>query len=431
MAEADWRAELDGWLEPFLAALGHEKRRRWAPVYLEGLLGPGERKSLQPMAARLGLRGHDQLQHFVASPAWDDAPLRRLLVEKADALVGGPGAVLVVDDTALPKQGRHSVGVSRQYCGALGKRANCQALVSLTLARGEVPVPVGLRLFLPEAWAADAGRCTRAGVPEEHRRALAKTDLALAEVDRVLAAGARFGRVVADAGYGTSAAFRRNLSERGLAWAVGILKTQNLYSPAVELRRPKASTGRPRKYPVPSEEPVPAEAMLAGAEWRRISWRLGTKGPLAAEFAASRVRPAEGAQLRTGWHLPGEEVWLVGERRSGGERKYHLSNLPADVTLEELAATIKARWVCEQAHQQLKEELGLDHFEGRSWTGLHRHALLAMIALCFLQHLRLRERGEKRRQSAGAAAPADPPRRPTPAARAARVRSTPLPVLRV
>ena len=200
MGNEDWREELDGWLELFLAVLGHEKRRRWAPVYLQGLVGPGERKSLQPMAAGLGLKGHDQLHHFVASPAWDDAPLRRLLVERADALVGGPDAVLVIDDTALPKKGKHSVGVARQYCGALGKRANCQVLVSLTLARGEVPVPVDLRLSLPEAWAADPDRRARAGVPEEHRRAMAKTDIALAELDRVLAAGARFGRVVADAG---------------------------------------------------------------------------------------------------------------------------------------------------------------------------------------------------------------------------------------
>jgi SRSO17 transposase len=430
MAEADWREELDGWLGPFLATLGHGKRRRWAPVYLRGLLGPGDRKSLQPMAARLGLRGHDQLQHFVASPAWDDAPPRRLLVERADALVGGPGAVLVVDDTALPKQGKHSVGVARQYCGASGKRANCQVLVSLTLARGEVPVPVGLRLFLPEAWAGDAGRCARAGVPEEHRRALAKTDIALAEIDRVLAAGARFGRVVADAGYGISAAFRRGLSERGLVWAVGIPKVQNVYSIGVELLWPKAATGRPRKHPVPSEEPVAAEQALADAGWRRVSWRRGTKGPLAAEFAALRVRPAEGRQLRNGRHLPGEEVWLVGERRTTGERKYYLSSLPADAPLEELAATIKARWACEQAHQQMKEELGLDHFEGRSWTGLHRHALMAMIALCFLQHLRLGERGKKRgRGAVRTAAPAEPARGPAPAARAPRPRPHPVPVL--
>src|SRR5215210_5784084 len=294
MAEADRRAELDGWLGPFLAALGHEKRRRWAPVYLRGLLGPGDRKSLQPMAARLGLRSHDQLQHFVASPAWSDAPLRRLLVEKADALVGGPDAVLVIDDTALPKQGKHSVGVARQYCGASGKRANCQVLVSLTLARGEVPVPVGLRLFLPDGWVGDGGRCARAGVPEERRRALAKTDIALAEVDRVAAAGARFGRVVADAGYGTSAAFRRGLSERGLVWAVGVLKTQNVYSPGVGLAWPVARTGRPRKHPVPSEDPVAAEVMLAGAAWRRVSWRRGTKGGA----ARGRVRRPAGAPGR-------------------------------------------------------------------------------------------------------------------------------------
>src|SRR5215218_7759759 len=337
MAEADWRAELDGWLGPFLAVLGHRKRRLWAPAYLRGLLGPGERKSLQPMAARLGLSGHDQLQHFVASPAWSDAPLRRLLVERADALVGGPDAVLVIDDTALPKQGKHSVGVARQYCGASGKRANCQVLVSLTLARGEVPVPVGLRLFLPETWAADAGRCARAGVPEEHRRASAKAEIALAEIDRVIAAGARFGRVLADAGYGASAAFREGLSRRGLSWAVGILKVQNVYAATVELRWPRAGRGRPRKHPVPSEEPVAAEAMLGKAAWRRVSWRRGTKGPLAAEFAAVRVRPAEGEQLRDGRHAPGEEVWLVGEHRTTGERKYYLSDLPAEATLEELA----------------------------------------------------------------------------------------------
>jgi SRSO17 transposase len=227
-----------------------------------------------------------------------------------------------------------------------------------------------------------------------------------------------------------SAAFRQGLSARGLVWAVGIPRVQHVYSPEVELRWPRAATGRPRKHPVPSEDPVPAEAALEDAEWRRVSWRRGTKGPLAAEFAALRVRPAEGAQLRNGRHLPGDEVWLVGERRATGERKYHLSNLPADAPLEQLAALIKARWVCEQAHQQLKEELGLDHYEGRSWTGLHRHALMTMIAFCFLQHLRSRERGEKRRRTAGAAAAAELARRPAPAARAPRPRARPVSVLR-
>ncbi len=240
MANGDWQEELDGWMEPFLATLKHEKRRRWAPVYVQGLLGPGERKSRQPTAARLGRNGHDQLHHFITSTAWDDAPLRRILVEKADGLVGGPEAVLVVDDAALVKQGQHSVGVARQYCGCLGKRANYQALAPLTLARDEVPVPVGLRLFLPDVWAADAERCARTGVPGEQRRAEPKTEIALAEIDRVLAAGAQFGVALADAGCGVGAGFRRGSRERGLAWAVGIPTVQNVNPTAGELLWPAA-----------------------------------------------------------------------------------------------------------------------------------------------------------------------------------------------
>src|SRR5689334_18239996 len=272
--------------------MGRVTRRRWAPLYLHGLLGPDGRQSLQPLAARLGLGGHDQLRHFIASPAWDDEPLRRVLAGKADTLVGGSDAVLVVDDTALPKKGERSVGVARQYCGALGKRANCQVLVSLTLARGEVPVPVGLRLFLPESWAGDAARCTRAGVPEEHRRPLAKTDLALAEIDRVLAAGARFGRLVTDAGYGISAGFRLGLSARRLLWAAGIPKVQNVYPTSVEPLWPRAATGRPRRHPVPSEEPVAAEVMLERVAWRRVSWRRGTPGRACPRSGAVRSPPS-------------------------------------------------------------------------------------------------------------------------------------------
>src|SRR3712207_5692621 len=211
MAGADGiGSDLDRWLEPFLAVLGHKKRRNWAALYLRGLLGPSERKSLQPMAASLGLSGHDQLQHFIARPAWDDAPLWRVLAEQADRLVGGPDAVLVIDDTALPKKGTLSVGVARQYCGQLGKRANCQALVSLTLAGREVPVPVRLRLFLPEGWTRDAERCA--------------------------AAGLRFGLTLADAGYGASAAFRQGLREPGLTWAEGIPRHQRGYNRSAERR---------------------------------------------------------------------------------------------------------------------------------------------------------------------------------------------------
>lgn len=425
--------DLDAWLAPFLGVLGRKTRRTWAPFYVQGLLGPGERKSLQPMAARLGLSGHDQLQHFIASPAWDDGPLWAELARQVDRLVGGPDAVLVIDDTALPKQGTLSVGVARQYCGQLGKRANCQALVSLTLARDDVPFPVALRLFLPDEWVGDPDRCARAGVPEAEVVARSKGEIALAEIDRVLAAGARFGVVLADAGYGASAEFRRGLDERGQRWAVGIPRNQKVYGPDVQLVPP---TGRKRR-PVPDQEPRAAEEVLAGARWRRVTWRRGTKGPLAIRFAAARVRVGDGATFANNRHLPGEEAWLVGEWRPSGERKYHLSNQPPDTGLRALVAAIKARWVCEQAHQQLKQELGLGHFEGRSWTGLHRHALMACIAFAYLQHLRLAEHrrtgpGKNVAPRSGTATVAEPARRTTrdhgPAVRACR-RAGPMPAL--
>jgi SRSO17 transposase len=398
---SDWEEELRVWLAPFLANLGHKARRRMLPVYLSGLIGPGDRKSVQPMAARLAPGDYDQLHHFVAAAIWDPAPLEAELLAKADMLVGSSDAVLVIDDTALAKKGKHSVGVAAQYASALGKTANCQTLVSLTLARGEVPVMVGLRLFLPESWTGDPARLERAGVPADHRAPRTKPEIALAEVDRLLAAGVRFGCVLADAGYGLSAPFRKGLTARGLAWAVGIPRHQKVYPAAVQMIFPIAGRGRPRQRHVPDLLSVPAEDMLAAAEWQEVSWRKGTKGALKARFAALRVRIADGTPQRIGdkgqQHLPGEEVWLVGELRTTGERKYYLARLPADSDLRTLAATIKARWVCEQAHQQLKEELGLDHFEGRSWSGLHRHALMTMIAFAFLQNRRLTQARRKKK----------------------------------
>jgi SRSO17 transposase len=384
---ADVVRDLDEWLKPFLKVLGRKTRRTWAPLYVRGLLGPGERKSLQPMALQLGLGGHDQLQHFIASPAWDDGPLWTVLAHEADRMIGGPDAVLVIDDTALPKKGTLSVGVARQYCGQLGKRANCQALVSLTLAAREVPIPLGLRLFLPQEWTDDPARCAAAGVPDEAVIARSKGAIALAEVDRLRRAGVRFATVLADAGYGASAAFRHGLDARGLRWAVGIPRTQKVYDRGVQLIPP---TGRKRR-PLPDQEPQTAEAALAGQRWRRVTWRGGIKGPLSVRFAAVRVRVGDGATFANNRHLPGEDVWLVGEWRANGERKYYLSNLPPRTSRRTLARAIKARWVCEQGHQQLKQELGLGHFEGRSWTGLHRHALMTCIAFAYLQHCRLAE----------------------------------------
>src|SRR5215213_5970804 len=386
-----WEGELGRWLEPFLARLRRQAQRRWAPFYLKGLILPGERKSVEPMAARVAPGDTQQLHHFVSTSPWAAAPLEDELVKTADRLVGGPDAVLVIDDTCLVKQGKHSVGVKRPYGGQLGKRANCQALVSLTLARAEVPVGVGLRLFLPEDWSGDAARRAAAGVPGTvaYRP---KWAIALDGIDRVLVSGARFRCVLADAEYGKAAEFRAGLTERRLSFAVGILPTQKVYPADVMLSHPERKpTGRPRKHPVPSAASVgAAELIEAGPEaFRSISWRTGTKGPLKAAFAACRVRVADGPVAAGGQHLPGDEAWLIGEHRATGERKYYLSNLPAEASLETLAALIKARWVCEQMHQQMKDELGLDHFEGRSWRGLHHHALLCQLAFAFLQHLRL------------------------------------------
>jgi SRSO17 transposase len=312
------------------------------------------------------------------------------------------------------------VGVASQYAGVVGKNANCQSLVSLTLAKGEVPVPLVLRLFLPETWIQDPERLQHAGVPEAFWTQRSKPEIALDELERVMQAGVSFGAVVMDAGYGMSAPFRQGLSALGLLWAAGIARIQKVYPADVQMIAAPPTRGRPRKTPIPDEEAVAAEAMLAKSSWQRITWRRGTKGPLRAKFAAMRVRVADGPavrlQGRTGQHLPGDEVWLVGEHRASGERKYYLSNLPPDTPLKQLASLIKARWVCEQAHQQLKEELGLDHFEGRSWRGLHRHALLTLIAYLFLQHLRLHAATGGKKKSQRTTAASEPAGHPTHAA---------------
>jgi SRSO17 transposase len=410
---SDWKEELGRFLKPFLARLGHKARRQMCPLYVSGLIGPGDRKSIQPMAERLALGEYDQLHHFIADGVWDAAPVETELLVQADRLIGGSDAVLVVDDTAIPKKGTHSVGVAPQYCSALGKTANCQTLVSLTLARGEVPVMLALRLFLPESWTSKRARLERAGVPTEYRTARTKLEMALAEIDRIIAAGVRFGCVLADAGYGMSAPFRQGLTARKLAWAVGIPRHLKVYPADVQMIRPVTPRGRPRQR-IPDTLSVAVQDMLATAKWQNISWRTGTKGKLRARFAAVRVRVADGSPQRikdkTYQHVPGEQAWLIGEHRASGEKKYYLANLPANTDLRTLAATIKARWVCEQAHQQLKEELGLDHFEGRSWQGLHRHALMTMIAYAFLQYRRLAT-ARRKKKNQRPTAPANSARR--------------------
>lgn len=388
----EWSSQLDRWLEPFLEVLGDKRRRKWAPLYLMGLLLPGERKSMEPISERVAPDDIEQIHHFVSTSRWDPAPLEEVLCEKVDAMLGGPTSFLIVDDTSLPKKGTESVGVAHQYCGALGKQANCQVLVSLTLSRDEIPAAVGLRLYLPKAWANDPERCATVKVPTSVVYK-PKWRIALDEIDRVRTSGVRFGCVLADAGYGTCGEFRRGLSERSLHWAVGILSTQNMYPEDVGLSDPpQPRTGRRRVRQVVAEPPQSAEKFIqAGGTFRTITWRDGTKGPMTGDFAIVRVRPADGPDTKEGVQLPGDAAWLVCERLRNGDRKYYLANLPSSTSPKRLVRAIKARWSCEQMHQQAKEELGLDHFEGRSWLGLHHHTLLTMIAFAFLVHRRTTE----------------------------------------
>jgi SRSO17 transposase len=390
----DWEDRLDQWLEPFLARFRHKSQKQWGPIYFRGLLGSSGRKTMEGVAKSIAPSEIQQLHHFVSTSSWKTGPLMEELVRQVNDFVGGEDAHLIIDDTALVKKGKHSVGVGRQYCGELGKTTNCQSLVSTTLSRLEVPVPIGLQVYLPKSWTDDRARCRTVGVPDEivYKK---KWEIALEEIDRVIAAGAEFCDVLADTGYGTCSEFRHGLTERGLKWAVGIVSFQGVYPVDVKVKTKKVSGGRPRKHAIPNKESVAAEKYIEALgknAFRTISWRRGTKQVLKGRFAITRVKVADGKRVSKGKKLPGETAWLVCERRTPEDLRYYLCNYPENTSHRKIISAIKARWSCEQAHQQLKQELGLDHFEGRSWNGLHHHVLLSMIAFAFLQNQRCEEK---------------------------------------
>ncbi|MFC4456555.1 IS701 family transposase [Deinococcus sonorensis] len=376
---------------PFLAGFRHTAQRRLAPLYVQGLCSFVARKSITPLAQTVAPGQGDHLQHFITDSPWDPQPLETLVAQQAQRLVGGKDAVLIIDDTCLTKFGTKSVGVSRQYSGQVGKVTNCQCLVSLTLAQHDVPIPLALRLFLPSEWTGDVERCERAGVPAAHLVPKAKWEIALEELDRVRRS-VTFGVVLADAAYGNNAEFRKALSKRGLFWSVGIVRNQKVYSEDVRLiPPPRIVRGRRPKGPSASEERQTVEALLQAAPWHEITWRHGTKGPMRGRFAAVFVRIADGAANGAGAHLPGEELWVIGEERNNGGCKYYACNFGPAATLNDLVAVTKRRWACEHGHRELKQEVGLSHFEGRSWRGLHHHAVLCLVALAFLQAIRLEQ----------------------------------------
>ena len=318
-----WTRYFPSWFEPFLQTFRHAAQRTWAPIYSQGLCSTAHRKSMQPIASVVAPGKSDQLQQFITDSPWSTRPLETLLAQRAQQLVGGPDAVLIIDDTCLSKFGRSSVGVARQYSGQAGKVTNCQCLVSLTLAQHDLPVSLALRLFLPKEWTDDQQRCTAAGVPQEHLLPLTKCAIALQELDRVRA-HVTFGMVLADAGYGTSAQFRQGLTARQLKWSVGIVRTQRVYPLGVRLIPvPKHFRGRRPKYPTTSHDRQSVEEVLNHACWQHLIWRHGSKGPLQGKFAAVYVRMADGQSDAQGSHLPGEVVWIIDEQRAGGERKYY------------------------------------------------------------------------------------------------------------
>jgi len=384
----------ESYMEHLAAGLGHLDRHAGLKGYCTGLMLPLSRKSVEPMAARVdplhASARHQSLHHFVAKAEWsDDDLLRRVaqwVVPKMDLSGGG---FWIIDDTGFPKKGKQSVGVARQYCGVLGKQDNCQVAVSISLACEQASVPVAYRLYLPKEWTEDPARCQKVGVPPEVSFAT-KTAIALQQLERLLAEGAPTYCVLADAGYGVDYAFRARLTELGLPYAVGVTSAVVVWPPGMEPLAPKrySGLGRPPVMPrrTAKRQPVSVKALahaLPAGAFQTVSWRQGSNETLSGRFAAVRVRYAGGNVGRARLQ---PEQWLLIEWPAGNTDplKYFLSTLPADIALNDLVAQAHMRWRIERDYQDLKQELGLGHYEGRGWRGFHHHATLSIAAYGFL-----------------------------------------------
>ena len=360
------RAVLDrlaAFLDGFAGCFGRRAQRQGASRYVAGVLNDSERKSMQPMEARLPLNdaaSYQRLQHFITHSPWSATPLWTRLRAEVPVRRG----TLLVDETSFPKYGTQSVAVARQYCGALGKIANCQVAVSTAVLTDTLAWPTTLELYLPQEWAQDAPRRARAGIPPSVRFR-EKWRIALTHIRQVRAAGFQIEAVLADAAYGNVHAFRTAVDRMGLRYAVG-----------VAMRLAVQATGARRHHQIGR-----IIKRLPTAAWRRVCWAQGTKGPMAARFAALRVRPTKGPAC-----------WLLCERPlvTHGERKAYLLNLPVSASLKDLVRVARGRWPIEQQYRELKDELGLDHFEGRSYRGWTHHAALAALTYTFLQRERRR-----------------------------------------
>jgi len=392
MGKMNLESRFERYADVMVEALGHADRATPARWYLRGLMLPGQRKSVEPMAARVHPQdvrsAHQSMHHLVADSEWSDtALLAAVALEVVPVLseAGQAPCFWIIDDTGYRKYGKHSVGVARQYCGQLGKTDNCQVAVSLSLATAAGSVPLDYRLYLPREWAEDKRRCKRAGVPKEIGFAT-KGELAWAQIEAALAAGIPRGPVLMDAGYGDEAALRDRLSAHELIYAVGIRPATAVWwdehQPAPAPVKQGRGRRRTRVLRDETHQPIGVRELaqaLPATRYRTVTWREGTNAPLCSRFARVRVRAAQGDR-------PRRQEWLLIEWPKGEAEptRYFLSTLPANISFKELVATVKMRWRIERDYRELKQEVGLGHYEGRNWRGFHHHASLCIAAYGFL-----------------------------------------------
>lgn len=394
--------EFERYLAHLGEGLGHADRQAGLRGYCTGLMAPLKRKSVEPMAAHLAPSGtrsrHQSLHHFVADSAWsDEQVLLRVAQWVVPAMDFSDGGWWIVDDTGFPKQGQHSVGVARQYCGMLGKQDNCQVAVSVTLACQAGSLPVAWQLYLPKEWAENLQRRERAGVPQDLEFAT-KPAIALAQIERLMEQGAPRHCVLADAGYGVETAFRERLSELGLPYVVGVTGQVTVWPPGHAPLPPEPYSGRgnvptrQRLGDAKHQRPLSVRELafeLDPSQWHTLEWREGTNFTLRSRFARVRVHAAHRDHQRS--QLRAQE-WLLIEWPKGHQEpmKYWLSTLPEDTPLQRMVLEAKMRWRIERDYQDLKQDLGLGDYEGRGWRGFHHHASLAIAAYGFLMAQQLR-----------------------------------------
>jgi SRSO17 transposase len=390
-------ARFEKYCDTVVSTLMHADREQPARWYIKGLMLPGERKSVEPMAARVQPQkvrsAHQSMHHLVSDAAWnDEAMFSAVAGAVLPKLVGEDVPVhWIVDDTGFPKKGTHSVGVARQYCGQTGKQDNCRVAVSLSIATAFGSLPVGYRLYLPRAWTDDVARRRKVGVPEEVGFET-KPALAMRQIEAALASGYPRGVVLADAAYGDETSWREQLAEHELTYAVGVRPGTTVWwgqHQPLSKPKPEGQPGRRRRRVQRDEDHQPISVAelarrLPSKQWRTVTWRQGVSEPLSSRFARVRVRAAHRDR-------PREEEWLIIEWAQDADEPAHywFSNLARNLPWQEMIDTVKGRWRIERDYEELKQELGLGHYEGRNWRGFHHHASLCIAAYGFLMLERL------------------------------------------